>query len=115
MSTPPAFPDPQRAWAYRPPQPLRGAATGPLAGLTFSVKDLFAVEGWPLRASTRAPLPLMVPSPLVLRLLDLGALPWARPTCTRSPWGFWGRMLMAGLDTLPCRTMLRAGAAVAPQ
>ena len=72
MSTPPAFPDPQRAWAYRPPQPLRGAATGPLAGLTFSVKDLFAVEGWPLRASTRAPLPLMVPGPLVLRLLDLG-------------------------------------------
>ncbi|MBZ9712112.1 amidase [Deinococcus multiflagellatus] len=67
------LPDPQRAWAYRPASPLPGAAQGPLAGLTFSVKDLFGVPGWPLQASTRAPVPDPGPSPLVARLLALGA------------------------------------------
>ncbi|MEF2278690.1 amidase [Deinococcus sp. YIM 134068] len=67
------FPDPQRAWAYRPASPLVGAAGGPLSGLTFSVKDLYGVPGWPLRASTRAPVPDPGESVLVRRLLDLGA------------------------------------------
>lgn len=61
------------AWAYWPDEPLAGAAGGPLLGLTFSVKDLYQVEGWPLRASTQAALPTLPPSPLVTRLLDLGA------------------------------------------
>nr|WP_256487926.1 amidase [Deinococcus sp. HSC-46F16] len=52
---------------------MRGAPDGPLAGLTFSVKDLFGVPGWPLRASTRAPVPEVGESVLVRRLLDLGA------------------------------------------
>ncbi|PTA69632.1 amidase [Deinococcus arcticus] len=75
VSPPPQLPlpDPQRAWAYRPASPLAGAAGGPLAGLTFSVKDLFGVPGWPLQASTRAPVPDPGPSPLVARLLALGA------------------------------------------
>ncbi|GGR80316.1 amidase [Deinococcus sedimenti] len=68
-----AVPDPQRAWAFRPASPLPGAPGGPLSGLTFSVKDLFGVTGWPLRASTRAPVPDPGPSPLVTRLLALGA------------------------------------------
>lgn len=72
-SDPSHAPDPQRAWAYRPASPRRGAPDGPLAGLTFSVKDLFGVSGWPLRASTRAPLPIVGESVLVRRLLDLGA------------------------------------------
>ncbi|WP_019585631.1 amidase [Deinococcus apachensis] len=67
------FPDPQRAWAYRPISPLPGAPGGPLAGLTFSVKDLYGVPGWPLRASTLAPVPAPGESPLVRRLLELGA------------------------------------------
>lgn len=46
---------------------------GPLAGLTFSVKDLYGVPGWPLSASTRAPVPDPGKSMLVRRLLDLGA------------------------------------------
>ncbi|WP_161883231.1 amidase [Deinococcus alpinitundrae] len=69
-------PDPSNAfgaWAYQPPQPLPGAAGGPLSDLTFNVKDLYGVEGWPLRASTQASLPPVVPSPLVTRLLELGA------------------------------------------
>ncbi|MFC4639413.1 amidase [Deinococcus hohokamensis] len=67
------FSDPQRAWAYRPASPLPGTPGGPLSGLSFSVKDLFGVPGWPQRAGTRAPLPDFGPSVLVRRLLDLGA------------------------------------------
>ncbi|MDO4245868.1 MAG: amidase [Deinococcus sp.] len=66
-------PDPQRAWAYRPASALQTHLEGPLAGLTFSVKDLYGVPGWPLSASTRAPVPDPGESVLVCRLLDLGA------------------------------------------
>ncbi|GAA5503514.1 2-amino-5-chloromuconic acid deaminase [Deinococcus xinjiangensis] len=65
--------DPQRAWAYVAPQPLQTSPTGPLAGLRFSIKDLYGVDGWPLTGSTRAPLPDVAQSVLVSRLLDLGA------------------------------------------
>lgn len=65
--------DPQRAWAYVPAEPLRGTPGGPLDGLSFSVKDLYGVPGWPLRASTRAPVPEVGESVLVRRLLELGA------------------------------------------
>lgn len=65
--------DPHGAWAYRPDAPLQGAADGPLAGLTFSAKDLYGVPGWPLRGSSRAVLPKVGDSPLVARLLGLGA------------------------------------------
>ena len=67
------FSDPQQAWVYRPAQPLRTHPDGPLAGLTFSVKDLYGVPGWPLTGSTRAPVPDPGESVLVRRLLDLGA------------------------------------------
>jgi aspartyl-tRNA(Asn)/glutamyl-tRNA(Gln) amidotransferase subunit A len=60
------------AWAYRPEQPLK-TSSGPLADLSFSVKDLYGVAGWPLRASTLSRLPEVPESPLVRRLLDLGA------------------------------------------
>lgn len=72
MSDTPAN-DPARAWAYHPEQPLSGDPQGPLAELRFSVKDLFAVPGWPLRASTHAPLPEVEESALVRELLALGA------------------------------------------
>ena len=71
--TVPEFSDPQRAWAYRPASPLSGAAGGPLSGLTFSVKDLYGVPGWPLAASTRARVADPGESVLVRRLLNLGA------------------------------------------
>ena len=66
--------DPQRAWAYVPSQPLQTAQAGPLAGVRFSIKDLYGVPGWPLTGSTRAPVPDPGPSVLVQRLLDLGAV-----------------------------------------
>ena len=67
--------DPVQAgiWAYLPDTPRTGQAGGPLSGLTFSVKDLFGVPGWPTRASTTAPLPPVADSPLVTRLVQLGA------------------------------------------
>jgi Asp-tRNA(Asn)/Glu-tRNA(Gln) amidotransferase A subunit family amidase len=65
--------DPHGAWAYRPDTPLQGAAGGPLTGLTFSAKDLYGVPGWPLGGSSRAVLPEVGDSPLVSRLLALGA------------------------------------------
>ena len=66
--------DPHRAWAFVPPQPLQTVQHGPLAGLTFSIKDLYGVPGWPLTGSTRAPVPDPGESVLVRRLLDLGAV-----------------------------------------
>ena len=65
--------DPQRAWAFVAPEPLKMRQEGPLHGLTFSVKDLYGVNGWPLTGSTRAPVPDPGQSVLVKRLLELGA------------------------------------------
>ena len=61
------------AWAYIPDKPLEGRPGGPLENLSFSVKDLFEVKGWPLTASSRAPLPPVEPSELVKTLLERGA------------------------------------------
>ena len=65
-------PGPHGAWAYRPEQPLN-TGDGPLGDLSFNAKDLYGVPGWPLHASTEARLPGVPASPLVRRLLDLGA------------------------------------------
>ena len=67
--------DPAQAgiWAYLPEVPRPGQTGGPLSGLSFSAKDLYGVPGWPLRASTLAPLPPVQGSPLVEKLLGLGA------------------------------------------
>lgn len=72
--TEPIGTDPQRAWAFVAPQPRRENWSGPLADLTFSIKDLYGVPGWPLSASTRAPVPDPGESVLVGRLLGLGAV-----------------------------------------
>jgi aspartyl-tRNA(Asn)/glutamyl-tRNA(Gln) amidotransferase subunit A len=68
------------AWAYLPEHPLtyplEGNPHNPLmdvlAGLTFSAKDLFKVQGWPQKASTHATLPAIPPSRVVLDLLERG-------------------------------------------
>lgn len=61
-------------WAYKPEQPLAVITDGPLSDLTLSIKDLFGVSDWPLRASTHAPVPDFGESSLVRRLLSLGAV-----------------------------------------
>lgn len=69
--------DPAHAFMPYPAAPVPRAATGPLAGLSFGVKDLFHVAGYP----TSGGQPLMLAllgvqqrtAPTVQRLLDAGA------------------------------------------
>ncbi|MFD0668828.1 amidase [Ramlibacter sp. MAHUQ-53] len=69
--------DPARAFMPYPAAPVPHAATGPLAGLSFGVKDLFHVAGYP----TSGGQPLMLAllgvqartAPTVQALLDAGA------------------------------------------
>ncbi|GGK92342.1 amidase [Deinococcus radiotolerans] len=103
--SPTGWPDPQRAWAFIPASPQPGAPHGPLSGLTFSVKDLFGVAGWPLRASTRAPVPDPGVSPLVERLLALGAAAVGKTHLHEIALGITGANGFGGTDhpTLPGR------------
>ncbi|MDR6213684.1 amidase [Paracidovorax wautersii] len=69
--------DPAHAFVPYPDVPVAHAATGPLAGLCFGVKDLFDVEGYPTGGGN----PLVLAqsgiksgnAPTVQRLLDAGA------------------------------------------
>ena len=69
--------DTARAFMPYPPAPVPAASTGPLSGLTFAVKDLFDVAGYP--TSGGQPFVLAMSgiktrtAPTVQRLLDAGA------------------------------------------
>ena len=73
----PLIDDTAHAFMPYPPAPVPHAGTGPLAGLTFAVKDLFDVAGYP--TSGGQPLLLAMSgikartAPTVQRLLDAGA------------------------------------------
>lgn len=85
------------AWITRPPEPVRGAASGPLAGLTVAVKDNIDVAGLP----TTAACPAFAYMPgrhatAVQKLLDAGASVLGKTNLdqfacglngTRSPYG----------------------------
>lgn len=57
-----------------------GRQAGALAGVPISIKDLFQVDGMPMRAGTRARLPVIGPreASLVTRLRQAGALVFAK-------------------------------------
>lgn len=69
--------DPFRCFVPYPEVPVKHAAAGPLAGLSFAVKDLFDVKGYPTGAGS----PLVLAqsgikaktAPVVKALLDAGA------------------------------------------
>lgn len=69
--------DPFRCFVPYPEAPVKHAAAGPLAGLSFAVKDLFDVKGYPTGAGS----PLVLAqsgikaktAPVVKALLDAGA------------------------------------------
>src|SRR5918998_5795025 len=69
--------DPARAFLPYPPVEVPHAAAGPLAGLTFAVKDLFDVAGYPTGGGSPHVLAMsgIKPrtAPTVQRLLDAGA------------------------------------------
>jgi amidase len=69
--------NPARAFLPYPPAPVAHAASGPLAGLSFAVKDLFDVAGYPTGGGNPLLLALSgvkhSTAPTVQRLLDAGA------------------------------------------
>ena len=69
--------NPARAFVPYPAVPVAHAATGPLAGLSFAVKDLFDVAGYPTGGGNPLLLALSgvrtATAPTVRRLLDAGA------------------------------------------
>ncbi len=69
--------NPARAFVPYPVVPVAHAARGPLAGLTFAVKDLFDVAGYPTGGGSPLLLALSgvksSTAPTVQRLLDAGA------------------------------------------
>ena len=73
----PFIDDTAGAFMPYPPVPVPHAATGPLAGLTFAVKDLFHVAGYPTSGGQPTLLALLGvqqrTAPTVQRLLDAGA------------------------------------------
>ncbi|WP_234193029.1 amidase [Pseudacidovorax sp. NFM-22] len=70
--------DPAHAFVPYPDPPVAHAATGPLSGLTFGVKDLFDVAGYPTGGGS--PIVLAMSgiktrtAPTVQKLLDAGAV-----------------------------------------
>jgi len=73
----PFIDDTAQAFMPYPPVPVPHAATGPLAGLSFAVKDLFHVAGYPTSGGQPTLLALLGvqtrTAPTVQRLLDAGA------------------------------------------
>lgn len=69
--------DPARAFMPYPPAEVPNAPDGPLGGLTFGVKDLFDVAGYPTSAGSPHHLAMSGiktrTAPIVQRLLDAGA------------------------------------------
>ena len=69
--------DAARAFMPYPDVPVRHAAVGPLAGLTFAVKDLYDVAGYPTSGGQPFVLAMSgiktTTAPAVQRLLDAGA------------------------------------------
>lgn len=72
-----ALHDPAHAFMPYPAVPVPCAGTGPLAGLSFGVKDLFHVRGYPTSGGQPLLLALLgvrqTTAPTVQRLLDAGA------------------------------------------
>lgn len=75
--------DPAHAFVPYPDVPVRGAPTGPLADLSFGVKDLFDVAGYPTGGGSPTVLAMSGiktrTAPTVQKLLDAGAVSRARP------------------------------------
>ena len=69
--------DPFRCFVPYPPAPVKHASSGPLAGLTLAVKDLFDVKGYPTGAGSPTVLAQSGiktrTAPVVKALLDTGA------------------------------------------
>ena len=97
--------DPVRAFMPYPAVPVAGAATGPLAGLTFGVKDLFDVAGY--RTGCGSPVKL-AQSPVATRnappvqmLLDAGARFVGKTHTEELAWSLYGNNVHFGTPVNP--------------
>ena len=86
--------DPVNAFVAHTPPVIPGAAEGPLAGLTFAVKDLYDIEGYvtgggsPEYLTTHAPAGTTAPS--VQKCLDAGATMIGKTVCDELFYSFIG-------------------------
>lgn len=97
--------DPVRAFMPYPPVAVPNAADGPLAGLTFAVKDLFDVAGY--RTGCGCPLKLAMSetkettAPSIQRLLDAGAVFKGKTQTDELAWALYGMNAHFGTPTNP--------------
>ncbi len=86
--------DPARAFMPYPPVAVEGSASGPLASLSFGVKDLFDVAGYPTGCGNPVKLAESgirpVSSSAVTRLLDAGATFLGKTHTEELAWSLYG-------------------------
>lgn len=86
--------DPARAFMPYPPVAVAGAASGPLAALSFGVKDLFDVAGYPTGCGNPVKLAesgiKTAHSSAVARLLDAGATFLGKTHTEELAWSLYG-------------------------
>lgn len=86
--------DPYNCFMPYPPLPVAHAATGPLAGLTLAVKDIYDVAGY--RTGSGCPMRLAqsavatVTAPAIQRLLDAGAQFVGKTHTDELAWSMYG-------------------------
>lgn len=94
----------------RDAQLAAGGLLGPLHGLPVTVKDLFVVDGFPLRAGTKAPLPdLGAQGTAVTRLRDAGAIIVATTNLHEVAYGITGENPWTGDVTNPVDAARQSG------
>ena len=87
-----------------------GEIVGPLHGLPVTVKDLFVVDGFTMRAGTRAPLPDLGPQgTAVTRLRDAGAIVLGTVNLHEVAYGITGENPWTGDVTNPVDPDRQAG------
>ncbi|MBV9077521.1 MAG: amidase [Methylobacteriaceae bacterium] len=115
--------DPDQALAAASASEARwaqGQPMGPLDGVPFTVKDNIAWAGHPMRRGslTSPDGPVAESSPAVDRLLEAGAIPWAKTTLPEFGWKGVGDSRLSGVPLNPWDTSRTpggssAGAAIA--
>ncbi|MDE2361357.1 MAG: amidase [Hyphomicrobiales bacterium] len=97
--------DPVRAFVPYPATSVSGAASGALGSLTFGVKDLFDVEGYPTACGNPVKLAesrvATASAPTVQRLLDLGALFVGKTHTEELAWSLYGTNAHFGTPVNP--------------
>ncbi|MCB1005015.1 MAG: amidase [Acidimicrobiales bacterium] len=96
--------------AERDAQLAAGEVVGPLHGLPITVKDLFVVDGFPLGAGTRAPLPDLGPQGTAVgRLRAAGAIVLATTNLHEVAYGITGENPRTGDVANPIDTGRQSG------